>query len=72
MNSQVQKIDKLIKALEAQLIIAQALKTKELDLCGITDELHRQDVKTEMVYIHRLLGAGDAVTHELIDMLMVD
>lgn len=72
MNSQVQKIDRLIKSLEAQLIIAQSLKAKELDLGGITDELHRQDVKTEMVYIHRLLGAGDSVIHELIDMLMVD
>lgn len=72
MATQVERIDRLIKALEAQLIICQSLKAKELDLSGITDELHRQDVKTEMVYIHRLLGAGDAVTHELIDMLMVD
>lgn len=72
MGTQAKKINKLVKALEAQLVIAQSLQVKERELQSVGDPLHQQDIKTEMVYIHRLLGAGDSVTHELIDMLMVD
>lgn len=69
---QVERIDQLVSALEAQIVIAKAMRVKELELMGAVDHSHQQDLRTEITHIHRLLGAGDTVTHELIDMLMVD
>lgn len=69
---QVERIDQLVSALEAQIAIAKAMRTKEMELMGATDRDHQQDLRTEICHIHRLLGAGDTVTHELIDMLLVD
>lgn len=70
--NQVERIERLIGALEAQVAIAKSMRVKELELMGATDRTHQQDLRTEICYVHRLLGAGDSVTHELIDMLMVD
>jgi hypothetical protein len=70
--NQVERIDQLIGALEAQIEIAKGMRSKELDLMGATDRSHKDDLRTEICFIHRLLGAGDTITHELIDMLMVD
>lgn len=69
---QVERIDQLIGALEAQVAIAKAMRVKELELIGASDRFHKDDLTVEIIHIHRLLGAGDCVTHELIDMLMVD
>lgn len=57
----IDKIDSLKRALEAQLEILQQLKAAE-ESGNITDA----------VYLHRLLGAGDLITREKIDMLLVD
>lgn len=70
--NQVERIDQLIGALEAQVAIAKAMRVKELELMGASDRFHKDDLTAEIIHIHRLLGAGDYVTHELIDMLMVD
>lgn len=70
--NQVERIDQLIGALEAQIEIAKSIRSKELELMGATDRSHKDDLRTEICFIHRLLGAGDTITHELIDMLMVD
>ena len=70
--NQVERIERLIKSLEAQVAIAKSMRSKELELMGATDRTHQQDLRTEICHVHRLLGAGDTITHELIDMLMVD
>lgn len=70
--NQVERIERLIKSLEAQVAIAKSMRAKELELMGAMDRSHKDDLRSEICHIHRLLGAGDSVTHELIDMLMVD
>lgn len=66
----LEKCNALILSLQAQLILVERMRTYEVSLETATGSF-REAIITNQIHLHKLLGAGDLVTREQIDTLLV-
>lgn len=67
----LEKCHALVQSLQAQIVLVERMAALQRDLIKSEPSPERDDIVTNLCHTHRLLGAGDQVTHGQIDMLLV-